>query len=393
VANVLGTLETILAIAALVAVFWLARRLGRPEEDWLTGRLADTGWRVEYGGRLGWRVPLRLDWVDRMLQLLSIAQPLAVKDAHDFTAWFFEAIPYTHVLAVQHRWAAYPRIALRKRTSFWLSRPWRRSDPALSERCPELCRVYFVKAWGDKERAAAFLSGIETSVLGTKSVFAIEMRDRLFLVISTALGPNRNDMLDFAVQAAGILESAGVPDLFAGANWSTDPGAEPATAESAGESGAGFGQEAGAGIEVNGLPLPSRLVRLMGEDRWRHPGDEVLRRLIPFLTEPVDFLMTIEAMALESQGHVAGHPDSWSREGMKEMRGRHRNVPDLPWLDVDRCVFIAVNRVAGADVGIALDYRTSVEDPRVVASDWQDTEHFWRAVSPTFSEFVDALGL
>ncbi len=40
-----------------------------------------------------------------------------------------------------------------------------------------------------------------------------------------------------------------------------------------------------------------------------------------------------------------------------------------------RLVFlIAVNRESGADVAIALDYRTSMTDPRVVASDWQGQE-------------------
>lgn len=42
---------------------------------------------------------------------------------------------------------------------------------------------------------------------------------------------------------------------------------------------------------------------------------------------------------------------------------------ELPWLDVEQAVFIAVNREPGADLGIALDDRTSRDDPRVVASD------------------------
>ena len=42
----------------------------------------------------------------------------------------------------------------------------------------------------------------------------------------------------------------------------------------------------------------------------------------------------------------------------------------LPWLDALQAVFIAVNRVIGDDLTIALDYRTDPLDPRVVASDW-----------------------
>jgi hypothetical protein len=42
---------------------------------------------------------------------------------------------------------------------------------------------------------------------------------------------------------------------------------------------------------------------------------------------------------------------------------------ELPWLDVDKAFFIAVAQYAGDDTAVALDYRTSAFDPRVVASD------------------------
>jgi len=55
-------------------------------------------------------------------------------------------------------------------------------------------------------------------------------------------------------------------------------------------------------------------------------------------------------------------------------------------------LFIAVNRVAGDDVAIALDYRTSMIDPRVVASYWIENKYGrWCAVAPTLSHFVDML--
>jgi hypothetical protein len=69
---------------------------------------------------------------------------------------------------------------------------------------------------------------------------------------------------------------------------------------------------------------------------------------------------------------------------------------ELPWLDVEKAFFIAVNLEPGADIGIALDYRTSAYDPCVVATAWQRTGHLcqlWREVSPTFSAFVARLGL
>ena len=68
---------------------------------------------------------------------------------------------------------------------------------------------------------------------------------------------------------------------------------------------------------------------------------------------------------------------------------------ELPWLDVDRAFFIAMAQSAGDDTVVALDYRTSSSDPRVVASDvWTASAPCdWRTVAQTFSEFVAELRL
>ena len=65
----------------------------------------------------------------------------------------------------------------------------------------------------------------------------------------------------------------------------------------------------------------------------------------------------------------------------------------LPWLDPKKAVFIAVNRMPGDDVAIALDYRTGPTTPRVVASRWDDTGSSWFEVAPTFGEFCALIGL
>jgi hypothetical protein len=78
-----------------------------------------------------------------------------------------------------------------------------------------------------------------------------------------------------------------------------------------------------------------------------------------------------------------------------EVRGRLAVEPvELPWRDVDRSFLVAVNRFGGDDVGIALDYRTSASDPRVIANDWGSERWcVWREVAPTFSQFVHVLGM
>ena len=141
---------------------------------------------------------------------------------------------------------------------------------------------------------------------------------------------------------------------------------------------------------VNGLLLPPLLIDLLRNSLWRHPGDATLERLIPFLRDPVDFLQTVEGMRFESPKRLADDAE-WAR--MYHFLQSSGGASDLPWLDVDRAVFIAVNRFPGDDSGIVLDYRTDAADPRVVASDWDDGPGGcrWRQVTPTFSTFVALL--
>jgi hypothetical protein len=146
-------------------------------------------------------------------------------------------------------------------------------------------------------------------------------------------------------------------------------------------------------LAVNGLLMPELLVALIRDGHWVHPGDARLREVIPFLVDPVDFLNTPEAMTFESSGHLADDP--LFSAVFHSVRGSRVVEPvELPWLDADRSFFVAVNRWGGDDVGIALDYRTDVLDPRVVANDWGSGRGcLWREVAPTFSAFVLLLGL
>ena len=144
---------------------------------------------------------------------------------------------------------------------------------------------------------------------------------------------------------------------------------------------------------VNGMPMPGLMVALIRDRRWVHPGDAQLRRLIPFLVDPVDFLTTPEQMAATSIARLADDPHSSAIYHLVH-GSRLAEAVELPWLDVERSFFVAVNRRSGDDVGIALDFRTNVVDPRVVANDWGTGQCcLWREVAPTFSGFVRLLGV
>jgi hypothetical protein len=144
------------------------------------------------------------------------------------------------------------------------------------------------------------------------------------------------------------------------------------------------------------------LVRLLDDDQWRHPGEDVLKAVIPWFDAPLDFLRTPGEMGRESQFlYEDGSADNRRESAFFHVvRGSVTGRADLPWLDVEQAFNIAVNRQLGDDVAIALDYRTDPSDPRVVGSDiWTSqhqtgrVEYEWRQVAPSFSVFAEALGL
>ncbi|GAA4986330.1 hypothetical protein GCM10023205_66130 [Yinghuangia aomiensis] len=143
---------------------------------------------------------------------------------------------------------------------------------------------------------------------------------------------------------------------------------------------------------VRGLALPDRLMALIDSGRWRHPGDVVLAEVIPWFASPLDFLSTPEAMEWESGSMDVLADNTYFREA----RGSTAPVPlELPWLDVEQAVLIAVNRIPGDDVALALDYRSDPADPCVVGTDfWTDPRVCqWRLVAPAFPAFAASLGL
>jgi hypothetical protein len=158
----------------------------------------------------------------------------------------------------------------------------------------------------------------------------------------------------------------------------------------------------GPGLAVRGLVLPQLLVSLLGSGRWRHPGDDALSAFVPWFEDPLDFLRSPGEIRRESHWlYEDGSADDRRQSGLFHVvRGSVAGPSDLPWLDVEQAFNIAVNKRPGDDVAIALDYRTDPSDPRVVGSDaWTRRDqtgrlqYAWRQVAPTFSAFVEALGL
>ena len=147
---------------------------------------------------------------------------------------------------------------------------------------------------------------------------------------------------------------------------------------------------------VTRLPLPPLLIELIESGRWQKPSNKKLQSVIPFLKEPVDFVKfwsPDNTWVFDPYINLANDPKTSNL--FQEYLGSRGDERDLPWLDAEKSIMIAVNREHGADLGIALDYRTDFNDPRVVASDWWTEEHQcnWRLVEERFSIFVEKLQL
>lgn len=146
--------------------------------------------------------------------------------------------------------------------------------------------------------------------------------------------------------------------------------------------------------EIRGMRFPTLFRALWLSGHWTQPQENLINSTIPWLQGPLEFIESMSWMANENRGVLADIPRA--AKTFQEYRGfNSESKPDLPWLDVDQALLIAVNRIPGDDLGVAIDFRSSLDDPRVVASRWCSDPHRieWCIVTETFTEFADKLNL
>jgi hypothetical protein len=162
----------------------------------------------------------------------------------------------------------------------------------------------------------------------------------------------------------------------------------------------GFSQAGGVGVGmsdeyvVNGLPLPPLLVQLMQQGKWpSYPDHERILEVIPFINVQVRFPQTVESMGVLTRFAAGSDVDRL----FHLKRGSESSTPvELPYLDVEKIINIGTCD-DDFDLGVFLDYRTSIENPRVVANgppaELSDFHFEWYEVAPTFAEFAERLGI
>ncbi|WP_406443940.1 hypothetical protein OHB00_45090 [Streptomyces sp. NBC_00631] len=90
--------------------------------------------------------------------------------------------------------------------------------------------------------------------------------------------------------------------------------------------------------------------------------------LIPWFESPLAFLTGTDQMEWKSQTLGTSDDERYSAF-LRVAWGSSQEAPvELPWPDVEKAFFIAVNREFGDDVALAPDCRTDPADPRVVGT-------------------------
>ena len=140
--------------------------------------------------------------------------------------------------------------------------------------------------------------------------------------------------------------------------------------------------------------IPQTLLKLIEDGTWVQPSDEKIEQIAPcFRGEELDFCLTKESIIHNSNHELVNGEviDNYFRE---YTGSKHNPENSSKWRDVEKSIVIAVNRHPGDDIAIALDYRQSKDDPKVIGSDWTDDENGiqWKIISNTMTQFLEKLG-
>jgi hypothetical protein len=120
---------------------------------------------------------------------------------------------------------------------------------------------------------------------------------------------------------------------------------------------------------VRGLTLPAELISLLETGSWLHPGSRALRDLMPWFADPLMFMTDLGDMRFQNKALDAIAENNAISDLFRMTRtSRSGRDLDLPWLDVDQAVLVAINEYAGDDVALAW---TTVPTPPTRASSHQ----------------------
>lgn len=107
-------------------------------------------------------------------------------------------------------------------------------------------------------------------------------------------------------------------------------------------------------VHINGLPLPAALLRAMDEGRWRCPVGSVWRRV--FREQPVRARL-YDLAVMRDENRI------WREQKDPAFFGHCDDKSPPGDIDPTRSLLLGA---LGPDMPFALDYRVSIEEPRVL---------------------------
>src|SRR5260370_16810940 len=96
-----------------------------------------------------------------------------------------------------------------------------------------------------------------------------------------------------------------------------------------------------SGNALRRLVLPNLMVDRIATGRWKHPGDEPIREVMPWFEDPLIFLANADQMRHESQSLDLFADDKRLSELFRVRRGTAASPVDLPWLDAELAILPA----------------------------------------------------
>ena len=134
---------------------------------------------------------------------------------------------------------------------------------------------------------------------------------------------------------------------------------------------------------INGHVLPSGLLNMIRDGRWRCPEDQ--SKIDALFPEREEFYpYSFETMERETKGLCGQSEVMWL--GLADATNPPGDI------DPQQAVLIADLGI-GYDQAIALDYRVTTEDPRVLTLHWRRDSNRWIEIAHNFEEFAKLIGL
>jgi hypothetical protein len=156
---------------------------------------------------------------------------------------------------------------------------------------------------------------------------------------------------------------------------------------------------------INGLPLPHDLIALIEAGRWKPLTDlSGVERLFPDLVARRPHLTnafyspfvlySLALMSAENGGWATIESKPWAKTRRSEFLGAPD--PDHAPGDIDPSLsFLIADVGLGYEQPIALDYRVSMDAPRVLTLKWgvRGGENRWVTIAPDIRTFAELVGL